>query len=381
MPDTYHLLAANLLDAIMVHTMVALPRLEAHTRRLFTASADTYDYSHHASLGVRGGLLYAFWSNGRGGEDRSGQVQRWSVRDEGGIWRTPHLLARAPMNPRLNPQTTTAINGGTASEASVLTSFYSEYKGRPADGAGGDGKWSLLVLTGSQRYDPERDTWTHRGVVLEDFLLNEGPRRTVTGRWIMTGEDHVGRTRIAYSDADDPAEPSWQVVEVSKGAGTRYKNEVSWLQRPNGALVLFMRDDGGSRRIWFSESDDDGMTWSTPCPTNMPDATSKCCAGRLSNGTYYLISNPCPDGSRIPLTIALSKDGATFDRLAILREKATAPRLPGRFKGAGYQYPNAVELNGELHVIYSRNKEDVEVLSVKLSELMALHRKKHQGKS
>jgi hypothetical protein len=77
---------------------------------------------------------------------------------------------------------------------------------------------------------------------------------------------------------------------------------------------------------------------------------------------------------RSPLTIALSDDGRTFDRAAILRNGATAPRLPGRFKSAGYQYPNAIQHRGQLHVIYSVNKEDVEVLSVDLADLAELPR-------
>jgi hypothetical protein len=46
--------------------------------------------------------------------------------------------------------------------------------------------------------------------------------------------------------------------------------------------------------------------------------------------------------------------------------------LPGRFKGPGYQYPNAIERSGQLHIIYSLNKEDIEVLSVSLEELAGL---------
>ena len=366
------LLRPGLLDMSGPDAFQSLPRVEGRVVQLFSASLETYDYSHHASLGVQGEFLHAFWSNGRNGEDLPGQVQRWSMRDADGAWSPPSLLAQAPMNPDSHPETTTVINGGTAVGAPRLTSFYSEYKGRVSDGAGGTGKWSLPVVTGVRTYDQMVDRWTHRGIVLEDFLLNEGPRRAASGRWIMTGEDHAGCTRVAYSDAPDPADPAWQVASVPKGEGNRFKNEVSWLQRPDGTLALFMREDGQSRRIWLSESRDDGLTWSTPSPTNLPDATAKCNVGQLSDGSYYCISNPHPGGQRIPLTVALSGDGAIFDRLAVLRDKPTTPRLSGRFKGPGYQYPNAIEHAGQLHVIYSVNKEDVDLLSVDLEELREL---------
>ncbi len=369
--DEIELIPSDVWDPTVPDAWEGWPRLSGRVARLFTASTDTYDYSHHASLGVYGGQLYAFWSNGRNGEDLPGQVQRWARRDAMGRWSEPELLSRAPMNPAGHAETTTVINGGTAVGAPRLTAYYSEYKGRPQDGAGGTGKWSLPMVTGVQVYDPA-EGWTHRGAVLEDFLLNEGPRRTSQGRWIMTGEDHAGRTRIAYSDAHDPADPEWQVVGVPRGEGPIYKNEVSWFQRPDGSLALFMRDDGDSRRIWLAESVDHGVAWPSPRPTNLSDATSKCCVGQLGDGTYYCIWNPNPTGRRIPLAIALSADGRRFDRVAILRDEDTSPRLPGRFKGPGYQYPNAISHEGRLHLIYSVNKEDVEVLSVSLTDLEAL---------
>jgi hypothetical protein len=359
-------------DLAQREVLQGVPRLRGRIVRLFTASEGSYCYSHHASLGVHGGMLYAFWSNGLLGEDEPSQVQCWSVRDAQGVWSTPRVLARAPTNPAVHPEMTTVINGGTAVSARYLTSFYSEYKGRPSDGAGGEGKWSLPLSTGVQVLNAHSGAWTHRGIVLEDMLLNEGPRRTARGRWIMTGEDHRGRTRVAYSDAEDPADRAWRMVGVPKGEGPVFKNEASWYQRPDGKLALVLRDDGRSGRIWVSLSADQGVTWEEPQPTNLCDAVSKCYVGQLSDGAYYIISNPNPERRRIPLTIALSDDGVRFDRVAILRDEDTAPRLPGRYKGSGYQYPNAVQHAGKLHIIYSVNKEEIEVQSIPLVEMAGL---------
>jgi len=370
----YPLLAPHLAELLYEGRFAKLPRVRGEVCRLFTASRKSFDYSHHASLGVCAGQLYAFWSNGRDGEDLPGQVQCWCLRTQEGSWTAPQILAEAPVNPQVYPETTTVINGGTAIGAPFLTSFYSEYRGRVADGAGGEGKWSLPLVTGVHLRDPQHGYWRHLGVLLEDLLLTEGPRRTANGRWLMTGEDHRGRTRVAYSDAEDPADPSWRVVGVPKGEGPCFKNEPSWFQRPDGKLALFLRDDGGSRCLWLSESTDEGETWSVPRPTNFPDATAKCHVGQLNDGTYYCISNPNPSGERIPLTIALSSDGMVFDRMAILRDEPTAPRLPGRFKAPGYQYPHSLQYLGKLYVIYSRNKEDVEVLSIDVQELASLLR-------
>lgn len=331
-----------------------------------------YDYSHHASLGVEGQTLYAYWSNGRDGEDRAGQVQRWSRRSASGAWSRPELLTRAPLADA--PRTLAAINGGTSRDAARVRAFYSAFRGSGSDFPDVHSKWAPPVVTGVAVFNADEGLWEDQGILLDDFLLNEGPHRCAGGRWLMTGEDHAGRTRVAYSDALDPAAAAWQVTAVAQGAGPRFKNEPTWYQRDDGTVVLWLRDDGGSHRLWVAESMDDGLTWSEPLPTNLPSSTSKCHVGRLRAGAYYSIWNPNLSGRRIPLVIGLSDDGELFDRVAILRDEPSAPTLPGRYKDGGYAYPNALEVEQTLHIIYSVNKENVCVQSIPLKELEHLAR-------
>jgi len=147
------LLFPGLAEWVQAGAWHRFPRLGGASVRVFTASPQTFDYAHHASLGVHRGVLHAFWSNGRDGEDRPGQVQCWAMRDEHDAWSAPRVLSRAPNSPAIYPDMTTAINGGTARGSRSLASFYSEYKGQPRDGAGGEGKWSLPLATGVRTYD------------------------------------------------------------------------------------------------------------------------------------------------------------------------------------------------------------------------------------
>ena len=55
--------------------------------------------------------------------------------------------------------------------------------------------------------------------------------------------------------------------------------------------------------------------------------------------------------ARDPLTLALSKDGVSFDRAFALRWGAPERRFPGSHKDYGYAYPGAYVDGGTLWVV------------------------------
>ncbi|MBE0667404.1 MAG: hypothetical protein IH593_06975, partial [Bacteroidales bacterium] len=108
-----------------------------------------------------------------------------------------------------------------------------------------------------------------------------------------------------------------------------------------------------------------------------PDACSKSNAGKLPDGQVYVINNVIPMnpgglGGRSMLAISLSKDGLKFDRVAIIRFIPPPLRYRGLEKTIGYQYPHSVVVDNDLWVMYSVNKEDVEVTRIPLDELYEL---------
>ena len=80
--------------------------------------------------------------------------------------------------------------------------------------------------------------------------------------------------------------------------------------------------------------------WSVPAVTNIPDAPSRTCAGRLprgggvglvgNQGSLYpagtFPANPAAQASRDPLTFLASSDGLHFDRHWVVREGAPTPK-------------------------------------------------------
>jgi predicted neuraminidase len=133
---------------------------------------------------------------------------------------------------------------------------------------------------------------------------------------------------------------------------------------------LIIRDNFRSGYLIRIVSRDHGASWGKPLLTNYPDATSKNFTGRLSGGWYFLINNP-DQKQRDPLAISLSRDGWIFERPMAIRSRPPQCRYTGRAKGSGtVQYPHAIEHNGSLWVIYSTNKEDIEVSELPLHQLV-----------
>jgi hypothetical protein len=144
---------------------------------------------------------------------------------------------------------------------------------------------------------------------------------------------------------------------------------------PDEILVTFWRDLGGqtkedggpSFRLYQSISRDGGDHWSLPERTEIPNGNTRPNAGNLPDGTVYLVNNPI---HRSHLILSLSKDGRLFDRSWLVRKVDSKMRFQGLYKGsraAAYQHSCTAE--GYLFIIYSVNKEDVEICRVPLASL------------
>ena len=133
----------------------------------------------------------------------------------------------------------------------------------------------------------------------------------------------------------------------------------------DGTWVKLYRDLGKlrSKRNYVSFNFGNSPCWTAAVRTNFPDACSRANAGTLPDGRVYVISNINPNG-RDPLAISLSRDGLNFDQVMLLRSGAPPQRHPGRWKGPGFQYPHSVVVGDALWVIYSVNKEDMQVTRV-----------------
>jgi hypothetical protein len=194
----------------------------------------------------------------------------------------------------------------------------------------------------------------------------------------------------AHVPVSDSSTDAWTPFPVSDD-NHRLIEQVPSYRAADGTWVRLYRDAGllgvqipdkgpkkaleesKSRRNYASFSFDNCKTWTIPSRTSFPDACAKTNAGRLPDGQIYVINNVLPlstkHGGRSLLGISLSRDGLNFDRVAVIRFIAPPQRYEGRAKSIGFAYPHSVVVGDSLWVIYSVNKEDIQLTRIPLVEL------------
>ncbi|TAE32604.1 MAG: sialidase [Cytophagales bacterium] len=102
-------------------------------------------------------------------------------------------------------------------------------------------------------------------------------------------------------------------------------------------------------------SEDMGKTWSALQKTNLPNPNSGTDAVTLRDGRHVLVYNPVSPppgkwgGPRTPLEVAISSDGKTWERLAVLENE------PGEFS-----YPAVIQTaDGLLHITYTWKRKRI----------------------
>ncbi len=334
------------------------------------ARPNGFNYLHEASIAFHGGRLHIGWANSPEEEkNTSNELYRTRVSDDGGFsWGEVGVLA--PGGP------TIAHNHGVMLER-------------------GDELWSFVArhddesLSGMEafQYVDDDEAWASRGVVLPGFIPFDTPKRLTNGNWIIAGETafHNSAPAVAISDGDDLL--SWRLVTLPlwEGAKLRFPEATVIPSVTSDRLLVVSRyEEMGTPwkdvtndhpYLGFalaSFSDDNGETWSTAEPSNLPMFPAKPCGGVLSTGQRFLVCNLThpdkADNRRDTLVIYLSRSGD--DRFShVLRVRhGESPSHPF-YANRQWSYPCAIEHDGKLYIAYTVNKSDCCLTSVPLTSL------------
>jgi hypothetical protein len=314
-------------------------------------------FMHHPKIVFFDGRYFAKWNDGYVGEDFAGQRVRYATSRDGRQWEAPvDLTGRHPR--RRYTACGFWLRDGEMFALAAL---------RDASDAGPSGEEPVLLAF---QWDSRNGRFGERTVIAKNFFAGNVPERAPDGDWLILGKGGVGSWGpMKSAKGGVRAIDDWTIRDLP-GAGKL--EEAEWYPLPNGHLVSHFRTRT-PKRLMRCYSIDSGVTWTEPVVTNFPESGARHHGLRLSNGLYVLLVNPSTKG-RIPFSIAVSKDGLVYDRIANVRPEPTSARWQGRAKSAGYHYMRGFEHQGQLATIYSVNKEDVEVTLIPLTEFAALYR-------
>ncbi|MBQ5841487.1 MAG: exo-alpha-sialidase [Clostridia bacterium] len=323
-----------------------------------------YGYKHHGGLAWFKGKFYASYSRGMVGEDAPGQCMMVKSSEDGLNWSEPTVIG---------PSIDTGygwsanISGFLYSTGERLYAYYMEHHFTPENYTP-DGVWikqlvRYLKTIRRVTYTDDGIHWSRPEVI--DIASNEAPRKSLTGRWF-------GGAGARLITADAPNGVNWRPVGMSDAQRNTSRDrgailtECSWFQTDDYVLHQMIRSDTGM--LWLSESFDNGATWTNPEPSNFTAAVSMPNFGRLPDGRIYFVGGPDPR-NRYPLVLHVSEDGLLFDKGYILRDEPYQMKDMGFGKGGEYAYPEVLIHGDYMYVLYSKQKEVMEITRVKLSDI------------
>jgi hypothetical protein len=353
--DPAHLLA----NPQTVAAPMDIPLAKGRTSTVFQGRENESQFNLHSYIAWHGGLFIAAWSSSKIHEEDPDQHILFATSKDGHTWSAPRILARDPDGPQ-GPKRW--ITRGLFADRGKLYALGALVSSADYGKRGKDVVWKDLAL---MRYQWSGKEWEPLGPYAENCMNNFPPER-LGARLFMACRDRHMDLFTATADPSDPTQ--WTYTRMTMPPPFDHLDEPSWFESPDHVAHMIIRDNLRSHKLIHSYSRDAGQTWSLPVHTNYPDATSKNFTGRTSTGWFYLINNPNAE-RRDPLAISFSRDGWTFDHPVAVRKGAPQPRF-GRKPAAGsLQYPHAMEHNGSLWVIYSTNKEDIQITEIRLADL------------
>lgn len=162
-----------------------------------------------------------------------------------------------------------------------------------------------------------------------------------TGRWLLPLYTDTFSAGLAYY-SDDQGK-TWKTGESIIGLGNI---QPAFVERKDGTVVAYMRDNGPFQRIRTAESKDGGHSWSVVTSTELPNPGAGVDAIKLQSGAWLMVYNDLTD-DRWSLALSISDDeGKTWP---ITRHVVRSEAKLGK-----YHYPSLLQTrDGQIHVLYT----------------------------
>lgn len=326
-------------------------------------------YNHYACLIHYKGKFFAMWGNHPLGEDGPGQRVLFSYSEVWGNWTDARELFSAPG--LVKPRTEKGIH--LKPDRWVIVN---------------DALYAVTYVHGAGRYPIARQV-TEDGAFGEPFLITQLPDNAELPVYMKNIKPNIlspvaNEIREWYVKNN---QVSWWAASAEgvmrKAIDGAQLIETFAYKAKDGGQVLMLRNWGTpsnpvhNNRMYVSFRRGNGK-WGIPYPTDIPDSPSRAQALTLDNGTVLLIGNqvaPIFDEAlyldRDPMTVSVSKDGYTFDKVYALRTNSSKKfRISGvGGRNPGYAYSSSIVHKDWLYTFYSIGKEDMAITRVSLSSI------------
>lgn len=327
-----------------------------------------FHYLHESGAAWHKGQLYVGFANHPEVERNiDGEVIRGRISTDGGMtFGSIQMWAEAPMT------------GGCSFNHPVISSH---------DGTlwGFFTRWETNVQKPRCEifnFDEASKKWLPIEAHIPTFVPFHPPMLMKDGNWIMGGESYWFEAAVAISKGNDWTQ--WELIVIPRRDGLELMFPETALIDQGDRIVAFCRPkcDGLAQ---VALSTDCGRSWSTLQDSNYPMCSSQPCAGLLSTGQHFLITDHIETGRHLMMIALTEPGGRTFKKMLKIRHQA----YPLRRVFGGYDmgpernlnvkslvgtttewsYPSAIEHEGKLYISYTQGKEDCVMSIIPISAL------------
>lgn len=303
--------------------------------------------SCHAStvLPLDDGSVLTAWFGGAREGDKS--VEIWiSKRNTDGVWSTPVSVSAGDNIPHWNPVLYMQENGRIV--------LYYKYGETIPD-------WITKYITS----DDGGITWSApETLVPGDTSGGRGPVKNKclklkNGTLLAPASTEQNKKWIPFIDVSFDDGLTWQFNKYMERP--KYKGAFVGLIQPtlwesDKGVHCFMRSNKGA--IYRSDSYDNGLTWSKPSRTRLPNNNSGIDCVKDNSNRLWLIYNPVDInwGVRHPLSLAVSTDNGKHFTEVIIPE-------PGNGE---FSYPAITCKNNTLYITYTYKRKQIVFWKIEL---------------
>lgn len=353
-------------------------------------------HNHGSSIvETPGGDLLAVWFHGSG-ERKSDDVVLQGARRNADGWSVPFIMADTPNLPDCNP--VLYIDKNEKLWLFWVTIQNNEWGGallkcRTSTDYEGDGApnwdWQDVIHTEPAQLEEQFTVLTERALKELDLIFEMMPNlkeevkalevavkdkltrrlgwmtrvhpiETAEGAMVLGLYSDVFNCSLAGITADGGKTWSFSEPIVDEDPKNLANIQPSFVQRKNGEIVAYMRDNGLPKFVRTSTSTDGGKTWGPVTATSIRDSGASVEAIALKSGRWLMINNNLTDGRHI-LSLHISEDeGHTWTTKRALEKTE-------KDKGS-FSYPSMIQTkDGLIHASYSYKVEEVEGSSIKHS--------------